>query len=135
METIKPSSKIETRLSEKEGRGVFASRDICLKEVIEECPLIILPEDQTWLIKETELYNYYLELGNQKIGIALGYGSLYNHSYDPNAQFVKDLKNMRLIVKPLKYIPKGEEILVNYVGDNSRGEKVWFEVKSNNTNK
>ncbi|MGV8162820.1 MAG: SET domain-containing protein [Candidatus Nanoarchaeia archaeon] len=127
LQSMKPSTKIEVGQSTLGGRGVFASRNITIKEVIEDCPLLILPANEEWLIKETELYNYYFKFDDNNLGIALGYGSLYNHSSAPNAQFVKDLSNKRLIVQPLRYIPSGEEILVNYMGDNSRGEKVWFE--------
>ena len=59
--------------------------------------------------------------------ISLGYGSIYNHSYEPNAKYEKDFLNNMLIFRAIKIINKGEEIVVNYNGDPNNKEKVWFE--------
>ncbi len=41
------------------GRGVFAKRDFELKEIIEKCHMIPLPEKDHELLKDTKLKDYY----------------------------------------------------------------------------
>lgn len=117
--------------SSKKGRGVFANKPFKKGELVERCELIILPAKDIRLIDKTFLYNYYFGWGRKQkaAALALGNGSLYNHSYAPNARYVKnfDQKIIRFIA--IRDIEKGEEIFVNYTGKSDGKEKVWFEVK------
>ena len=61
------------------------------------------------------------------VALALGYGSLYNHSYRPNARY-DDIGQLTKIFTALRDIPPGEEITVNYNGDPSDRAAVAFEV-------
>lgn len=131
MEILPPSSKIYLTNSkiEKAGRGVFASVDIEKDEVIEICPVIVLPKEQTRIFKETALHNYYFMWGEQLafVAIALGYGSLYNHSYSPNATYKKQ-ENLTLQFIAIKDIAKDEEITVNYnYGNPNDKTKLWID--------
>ena len=65
---------------------------------------------------------------DKEAAIALGYGSLYNHSSTPNAQFVNDLKESCIIIECIVKINAGQEILLNYIDDTVK-DKVWFEEK------
>lgn len=80
------------------------------------------------IIDKTSLYNYYFSWGINLIegAIALGYGSLYNHSYKPNAKYIKYLD--KKIIKFLAHteIKKGDEIKVNYNEDPDNLEPLWF---------
>lgn len=69
------------------GRGVFARRPIESGEVIETCPVLVLPSGS---IEDFSagIGAYVFEWGRGKLALALGYGSLYNHSYRPNARYV-----------------------------------------------
>lgn len=113
------------------GRGVFSTKDYVRNEVIEECPVIIISPRERIKIDGTSLYNYYYSWGknNDQAAIALGYGSLYNHSYNPNAQYVKDLENATLKIVAIRSIATGEEIRVNYNGDPSSKKSMWFRVE------
>ena len=79
-----PSNKIYLADSKipKAERGVFAEKVIKQGELIESCPIIYLTEEDYPLAKKTTLLNYYFlnEVENRS-AIALGFGSLYNHSY------------------------------------------------------
>ena len=119
--------KIQVRKSDKHGRGVFATEYISRNEVIEVCPVIALNKEDTLKIDETILFNYYYEWVNKNAAFALGYGSLYNHSYQPNAQYEKNFDENTITIKSLKEILEGEEITVNYNSDPNSKEKVWFE--------
>jgi SET domain-containing protein len=125
-----PSLYIAT--SENRGRGVFTSEEIFEDDIIELCPLVLIPLEQLVSVDKTIFYDYYFLLPNGKDAcIALGYGSLYNHSTTPNACVVFDLENDSLQMHCIKNIAEGEEILINYQGDEEEGDRteLWFEAK------
>lgn len=119
---------LEVRQTKLKGRGVFTTRDITQGEIIEVCPIIELPEEDTPHIDVTKLYNYYFNWGEKlnKVAIALGYGSLYNHSYKPNAIYEKDFNRNLLVFRSLSDIQAGEEITVNYNGTPTDKRPLWF---------
>ncbi len=96
------------------GLGVFATNDIKKGELIEEAPLLLMSMKEFELIKKTKLYYYFFEYTNNHFGIALGYGSLYNHSYTPNARYLYNFKKKILKIIAIKNIAKGDEIFFNY---------------------
>src|SRR5690348_2259732 len=73
------------------GRGVFAARRFEPGETIEICPVIPLSEADARALDRTGLYDYYFGWGTdgKAAAIALGYGSLYNHSPSANASHRK----------------------------------------------
>lgn len=105
---------LQIKKSEGKGIGVFANRNFKKGETLEVAPLILVPIKELEQIKKTKLYYYYFEYSNSHFAIALGYGSLYNHSYTPNARYLYDYKNKKLIYKAIKDIKKNEEIHINY---------------------
>lgn len=116
-----PSTKIYAKGSvmSDAGRGVFASVDIAVGEVIELTPVIALPRRfERFLLKYTLLRNYYYQWGTGRklVAMCLGFGSLYNHSYDPNASFTKHIEDQYIEYRALKPIRKDEEITINYNG-------------------
>lgn len=115
--------------SGKHRYGMFCIEDISEGSVIEICPIIVIPGEQAReIVRGYVLYEYYFEWKRDSIAIALGYGSLYNHSSHPNAAFEPDFKGQLIIFKALLDIPSGAEILVDYHAGNP-DEKVWFEIK------
>jgi len=96
------------------GWGVFAAKDIKKGEIIEICPVILLPLKELGQIKKTKLYFYYFEYDEKNIAIFLGYGSLYNHSFSPNARYLFKPKNKTVEFKAIKNIKRNTEIMVNY---------------------
>ncbi len=123
---------LEIRETKTKGRGVFAAKDFTPEEIIETCPVIELPEQDVGHIDKTKLFDYYFGWGANLKGaaIALGYGSLYNHSYEPNAQYEKDFERNAVIFTCLRPIKKDEEITVNYSGNPYSKTPVWFEVSN-----
>ncbi len=108
---------------------MYCTEDIAAESVIEICPIIVIPGEQAReIVRGYVLYEYYFEWRRDSIAIALGYGSLYNHSGTPNSIFEPDYKNQLILFKALQDIPAGTEILVDYHAGNP-DEKVWFEIK------
>ena len=118
---------IKSQKSNISGRGIFSTRKIQKGEIIEVCQIIQLTEKDSKEIDKTSLYDYYFSWKDKSIAICLGLGSLYNHSYNPSAQYIKDFKNNLIRFVAIKDIEEGEEIFVNYNGDPLNQEKVWFE--------
>jgi SET domain-containing protein len=116
--------------STKRGRGVFAKLNFKKGEIIEASPVIVLENSDRNFLDKTNLYNYYFWWGKdkKKAAIGLGYSSLYNHSFTPNAEYLKDLQKNTIIFKALRKIKKGEEILVNYNGNPADKSPLWFKV-------
>jgi SET domain-containing protein len=114
--------------SGKHRYGMFCTEEIQKDSIIEICPVIIIPGDQARLIvREHILYSYYFEWKKDSIALALGYGSLYNHTEKPNAFFEMDFADQHILFKAARQIPAGEEILIDYHAGNP-DEKVWFDV-------
>ena len=62
------------------GLGVFAACDIAADELIERCPVLVMTKSDVWQA-DSLLSRYVFSWGKAKVALALGYGSLYNHSY------------------------------------------------------
>lgn len=111
------------------GKGVFALEDIGSDELIERVPILIIPASFDYEILNVDIGNYMFEWSNNSMAIALGYGSMYNHSYSPNAFYEKKYKEKSIEFVALRKINRGEEILVNYNGKPHDLSKIWFMVQ------
>ena len=112
--------------SARHGRGVFAARDFTPESTIEICPVIVIPVAQRAAVDNTVLDEHCYEWDGAA-GLALGFGSLYNHSYEPNAYYRQHVDRGLVIVTALKVVAKGEEITINYHGDPADRSPVWYE--------
>ena len=126
----KPNSFIYVAISEIHGRGVFAQHTIKIGTVIEECPIIKM-KLQEMTVRKHMLLNYYafmIDEQNEYTGIALGYGSLYNHSDNCNAYYYFNKEKELMIFEAIQPISKDEEITINYLGPESAGQSIesWF---------
>lgn len=117
--------------SEGKGRGVYTAGDIFEGSTIEVCPLIIIPEEHVETIHKTVLHDYYFRWGahQKQAAILLGYGSLYNHSNEPNARAILLDADNEILIESIRTINSGEEITIDYFDDESAKEHVWFEIK------
>ena len=114
----------------KYGRGVYATRDIKTGELIEVSPVLISCENEWKYIKKTVLFDYVFTWGEnyEHTAIALGYGSLFNHSYNPNASFSNNTENLSIDFYAISDIKCGEEITINYNEDAEDNSPLWFDV-------
>jgi len=114
--------------SENKGRGVFTTSPIFKESLIEICPVIVLSTSDTRQIHETLLHDYYFlwDLEKKTSALALGYGSLYNHSDQPNAIFDLDYDGLNIKFAAIRDIKAGDEITVDYIAAKEEGYKLWF---------
>jgi SET domain-containing protein len=125
---FRQSDAVEIRRIKGKGRGVFARREISRGEVFERVPLLIMTSDEYAKgLSNSPLKDYCFAWGVDQVVLALGYGSLYNHSYKPNARY-EDVGTAIKAFVALRAIAKGEEITINYNGKPRSRAKVWFDV-------
>jgi SET domain-containing protein len=118
---------IEVRRSRK-GRGVYATRTIAKGETIEVCH-VLLVGNQPWASRHEHPYQEWAYEFFGKCAIALGCGSLYNHSYTPNADWTCRRRSQTIRLYATRTIQLGEEILINYSGAGGPGQDdIEFEV-------
>ena len=110
------------------GKGVFTAQNIKKGEIIEIAPILILEFTDFIDTKWNLLFEYYFWMDDYVV-LALGYGSLYNHSKNPNAGYKLDRKEETITFTAIKDISKDEEILFNYKGSKSEKAPLWFERK------
>src|SRR3954464_8280198 len=119
------SDSIEVKRIKGKGRGVFARRLIRKGEVIERVPMLVMPIEESKA--GSVVSDYCFAWGRGTVALALGYGSLYNHSYRPNARY-DDVGRQTKVFSALRDIEPGEEITVNYNGDPDDRAPVGFTV-------
>jgi SET domain-containing protein len=117
--------------TEHKGRGVFAQQAFLPGALIETAPVLVIPAHEWSHIEPTVLYHYVFCWGpnGEHAALAMGLGSFYNHSWQPNAEYVTRLEDGTIDFVALRPIAAGEEITVNYNGEGD-DTPVWFEVVS-----
>lgn len=105
-------NKLMVQKSKIHGYGVFAQKTIKKGEKIEECYMIISKGG------DKKLEDFYFD-AKGKYALLTGFGIIYNHSDQPNADYHINVKNRIATIKAARRILKGEEIYVSY------GEE-WF---------
>lgn len=111
---------IEIKMTKTKGRGVFARVNIDKYFAIcEPQHLIVLSYEDTIKIQETELKHYTYSYTEGIDCLVLGFGSLFNHSDEPNVRY------QVFIQGPTSYmhfaaardIEAGEELTIDYRKD------------------
>lgn len=122
--------RLEIRTTTSKGRGVFATIPFMPGDLIEIVPVLMIPEEQEAALEKTILYNYTFAWGElaEQSALAMGYGSFYNHSYNPNAYYRRDLEGLCLEVIAYCRIEPGDEITFNYNGNPTCQDPLWFHV-------
>ena len=122
------NEKIEVRTSGLHGLGVFAKEVIKKNEEFESCPVI---KFSTFTMKHLYdlkgcrhlLHDYVFDFYQSTNAVALGYGSMYNHSNDhSNASHMMKENPDRIVFVAKRDIQPGEEILIHYWKGRIRGE-------------
>ena len=126
---VKPYLYID-RIANK-GRAIFTSERIEANTLIEVSPVLVMKKGDREFLDKTLLHDYIFEWGikKDKCCIALGYVSIYNHSYKSNCEYFMNFEEEIIEIKTIRIIEKGEELTINYNGDWNDGKKIWFEVK------
>lgn len=107
-------NQIAVHKSKTHGFGVFAEKKIRKGEKIEECYFLLSKGG------DKVLDDFYFEAeGKFKYALLTGYGIIYNHDDEPNADYNFNYKKRIVTIDAVRTIQKGEEIFVTYGDD-------WF---------
>jgi hypothetical protein len=95
----------------RHGRGVFATRRFTTGETVEICPALQLPDaDVTGLLGD-----YVFSSGTDgEVLLLLGYGSLYNHSFEATVECVRDEGDVTMTFMATRPIRRGDELTIDY---------------------
>jgi SET domain-containing protein len=117
---ITPPTKIYVTQSPVHGLGVFASDKISEGEVFEVCPILDIGMKRGESSPVLMDYRFNWPQGNEwdKQVVGLGYGSLYNHSANANANWRSNIEDNTFEFYATKEIQPGQEIFVWYGDDN-----------------
>jgi SET domain-containing protein len=111
------------------GRGVFAGKAFGPGECIERVPVIVIPQVQLQDLEKTTLSYYTFSWGPEgsDAAIAAGFACCYNHSYEPNADYLKLVDLGFIDIVAIRFIRENEEITVNYNGSPNDRTPIWFD--------
>jgi SET domain-containing protein len=102
----------------RHGRGVFATRRFAEGDVVETSPTVRIADAEV----TGRLRDYvFASIEDGDSVLALGYGMLYNHSADPNVEYIQD-EPTTIVFLALRAIQPGEELTIDY-GDE------WWETR------
>lgn len=108
-------------------RGIFSTKDIAKDELIHEAPVIPYPNSEHVHIEKTMLADYSFEYGENHSAFVLGYGMMFNHSYQPNAYYRINFERHTFDFYAYRDIKADEEIFINYNGDVDIDDPLWFD--------
>ena len=117
------------------GRGVFAARAFGAGELVEVCPVILFRKPYEVLHKElkTVVFHWQVPEGARATqALALGYGSLYNHSNPSNLRYETDGEALLMRFVAVREIAADEELTINYNADGGAHvseDEWWFDEK------
>ena len=115
--------------TEQMGRGVFTEEALDAGTIVEISPVIVMNADDRKLLDKTLLHDYIFEWGNNECCVALGYVSVYNHSYASNCEYEMVIDEEFIRIKTMRHINAGEELFINYNGAWNNKKPVWFDAR------
>ncbi len=129
MKKLKIADSLFLAESEGKGLGVFTKKSIPAKKIVERSIVLAFDPKQRKLLEQTDLHNYIFEWeeDNKSCCLALGYISMYNHSYDANCEYIMDFEAKTVVIKTVKDLKAGQELTINYNGEPKNDTPVWFD--------
>jgi SET domain-containing protein len=94
---------------------VFATRRYVKGQLVENCPTVeVADSDVTGRLDDY----VYTSVKDGDVLLVLGYGMLYNHSADPNVEYIQEEPSI-ISFRALRTVKPGEELTIDY------GESWW----------
>ncbi|PPR05353.1 hypothetical protein CVT24_007967 [Panaeolus cyanescens] len=107
--------------SKDKGRGVYASRPIPKSTIVEISPVLLFSKEEYESHgRYTVLDHYTFVWSEARMALALGLGSLFNHSEAPNVNYILDKATESIRYQTVRDIEQGEELCIFY------GHNLWF---------
>ncbi|OSX60029.1 hypothetical protein POSPLADRAFT_1086915, partial [Postia placenta MAD-698-R-SB12] len=98
-----------------------ASRDIAAQTLVEISPVLLFtPTEYEEHGRHTLIHHYTFKWRDGRMALALGLGSLFNHSSSPNVSYIIDTETESIRYTTIRAVTEGEELCIFY------GHKLWF---------
>ncbi len=125
---VRGDQNLEVRSTPGKGRGVFTTKPINKKSLIEECPVLMIEIETLAQFNGLKMGYYVFKIKDQpgKAALLLGFGSLYNHACPANAETYYNTEKMTFEVIAVRTIKKDEEITINYNGSYDNEGEINF---------
>ncbi|KAI0771165.1 hypothetical protein BD413DRAFT_551498 [Trametes elegans] len=115
------SSGLRIEYAEGKGRGIYASREIPAQTLIEVSPVLLFSANEYEAHgRHTVLDHYTFIWRDGRMALALGLGSLFNHSQRPNVSYTIDVATESIRYVTTRRVMPDEELCIFY------GHKLWF---------
>ena len=126
---LRHSDLVYVKKVKGKGRGVFARKPIPKGTVIEKVPKMLLSPEEMIVegMDNPNLSRIFFIHDDRTLAVCLGYGSIYNHSYEPNARYTPIAPDI-LEFHTIRPVAAGEEILINYHGNPDDKRPVDFDL-------
>ena len=99
------------------GHGIFTTTSIPADTTLEECPYLRIKADECAGTLDDYVFNLESEEDNGDTAyysLVLGWGSLFNHSYDHNTEYWHDTDRDLIVFHTIKKVSAGDQLFVNY---------------------
>jgi SET domain-containing protein len=109
--------KLKVRVTKSMGRGMFATEAIKKGVCVHSAEIVLFKCSEIQRIKKLGQYVYNFDSTHS--ALALGYGSLFNHSFNSNlcAQYREKSDRWVLTYIATRDIKKGEQLFIYYGAD------------------
>ncbi len=106
----------------------MAARPFAAEEVVERNPVLVIPGEEWPRISETIVakYCFVWREAKDESALALGLGSLFNHSNWPNVTAHTHLQERVIEFLAARDIDEGEELTINYNAGRETPEPLGF---------
>ncbi|KAH9969902.1 cytidine deaminase-like protein [Russula dissimulans] len=116
------STGCKIKYSDGNGRGVYASKAIPAHTLLEISPaLLFSAEEYEAHGRHTVLDHYTFKWRDGRMALALGLGSLFNHSDSPNVTYSIDIATESIRYTTVRAVEPDEELCIYY------GPNLWFQ--------
>ncbi|KAI8978832.1 hypothetical protein BD414DRAFT_516784 [Trametes punicea] len=116
------STGLRIEYIEGKGRGVYACCEIPAQTLIEVSPVLLFgAAEYEEHGRHTVLDHYTFKWRDGRLALALGLGSLFNHSQRPNVSYTIDSATESIRYTTTRRVMPGEELCIFY------GHKLWFD--------
>ncbi|KAG0268442.1 hypothetical protein BGZ95_002461 [Linnemannia exigua] len=102
------------------GRGVVTTVAIPARTIIDISPILLFPSEEYSTHGRYTQLDHYTYRWKGGMALALGLGSMFNHSNSPNVGFQRDIDSGLIKYSTLREIHAGEELCISY------GPNLWF---------
>lgn len=120
--------KTYVKKTRKMGRGVFAGQNFKAGDVVEKSHCLVWDDFSDQRIQDSDLKLYTFatsEVKSDPAALALGNGSLFNHSESPNVKYRYDRKSNMVIFTAVTRIKKNQQLFIDYGYDPVQCEAEW----------